>query len=256
MKPQQVRFTRYGKIKALHPPRPLGLFWKKISQPFRNFSTSGISGGMDIITQKSHHFLEDIKSIGLTKTMDDLERRKLSIFNQLNFFQFITGVVVPVICFLGNGKLPVSSFFVAILPALVSFLVLYLNLNHKYEAGIIAYFILYPLVMSIVYMRGMNLGVELFFILYGVLSVFFLQEISHMIFSVALSMTSYFILAVICKNYTYQLQVNNFFLYLFNQVTVIIFIFYGLFLIKKENTLYQFGILTTNRALHEKNIKI
>src|SRR5690349_3956668 len=165
MKPQQVRFARYGKIKALNSTRPLGLFWKKIAQPFRNFNIAGISGSMGIITQKSHHFLEDIKSIGFTKTMDDLERRKLSIFNQLNFFQFITGVIVPVTCFLGNGKLPVSSFFIAILPALVSFLVLYLNLNHKYEAGIIAYFILYPLVTSIVYMRGMNLGVELFFIL-------------------------------------------------------------------------------------------
>jgi len=31
-------------------------------------------------------FLDDIKSIGTTKDMDDYERRKLSIFNQINFF--------------------------------------------------------------------------------------------------------------------------------------------------------------------------
>jgi hypothetical protein len=60
----------------------------------------------------------------------------------------------------------------------------------------IAYFILYPVVTSIVYMRGMNLGVDLFFILYGILSVFFLQELSHMLFSVTLSMVSYFILVI------------------------------------------------------------
>ncbi len=102
----------------------------------------------------------------------------------------------------------------------------------------------------------MNLGVELFFILYGILAVFFVQEISQMLFSIGLSMVSYFILAVVCQKYTYQLQTANLYFYLFNQLTAIVFIFYGLFLIKKENTIYQFGILTTNHALQEKNKKI
>jgi signal transduction histidine kinase len=120
----------------------------------------------------------------------------------------------------------------------------------------LAYFILYPVATSIVYLNGMNLGVELFFILYGILSVFFLQEISEMLFSVGLSMVSYFILAVVNKTYHYQLESANIFFYLFNQLTAIVFIFYGLFLIKKENSLYQLGILASNRALHEKNLKI
>ena len=247
---------RDGKIKAATALGAIGFLRKKTSSIFHKFSTDGISESMGAIGQKSHDFLEDIKSIGFTRTMDDLERRKLSIFNQLNFFQLITGVIVPVTCFFGNGKFPLSSFFIVSLPALVSFLVLYLNLYHKYQAGMIAYFILYPVVTSIVYMRGMNLGVDLFFILYGILSVFFLQEISQMIFAVSLSMISYFILAVICKNYSYQLQTANLFFYLFNQVTAIVFIFYGLFLIKKENTLYQYGILTSNSALETKNKKI
>ncbi|MBS1598124.1 MAG: HAMP domain-containing histidine kinase [Bacteroidetes bacterium] len=216
----------------------------------------GIPDRIELLGQKSSVFLEDIKSIGLNRTMDDLERRKLSIFNQLNFFQLITGFIVPITFFFGNHDFPVFAFIVASLPALVSFLVLCLNFYFKYQAGMIAYFLLYPVVTSIVYMHGMNLGVDLFFILYGVLSVFFLQEISHMLFSVTLSMVSYFILAVINKNYTYQLQTANLFFYLFNQLTAIVFIFYGLFLIKKENTLYQFSILTTNKALQEKNREI
>ena len=120
----------------------------------------------------------------------------------------------------------------------------------------ITYFILYPLVTSMVYMSGMNLGVELYFILNGILAVFFLPLISQMLFSVGLSMVSYFVLVVINKEYSYQLHTSNFYVFLFNQVTAILFIFYALFLIKKESNLYQFGILATNRALQEINEKI
>ena len=211
---------------------------------------------MELLSQKSVDFLEEIKSIGFTKTMDQYDRAKLSIFNQLNFFQLITGLIVPVTCLFGTAKFTVSSFFIASLPAYVSLLVLCMNFYYKHEAGIIIYFILYPVVTSIVYLNGMNLGVELFFILYGILSVFFLQEISQMLFAVGLSMISYFVLAVVNTKYTYQLQTANLFFYLFNQFSAIAFIFYGLFLIKKENTVYQFGILTTNQALQEKNMKI
>jgi signal transduction histidine kinase len=77
-----------------------------------------------------------------------------------------------------------------------------------------------------------------------------------MLFSVGLSMVSYFVLVVLNKEYHYQLHSSNFALYIFNQGTSIIFIFYALFLIKKENNLYQFGILATNKALQEKNDKI
>jgi signal transduction histidine kinase len=56
-------------------------------------------------------------------------------------------------------------------------------------------------------------------------------------------MVSYFVLAVVCQNYTFQLATANMFFYLFNQLLAIVFIFYGLFLIKKENTGYQQSIL-------------
>src|ERR1700712_5135906 len=215
---------------------------EKFSQGFLRVRNKSIHERMETFSQKSQHILEEIKSLGFTRTMDELERGKLSVFNQLNFFQFITGIVVPMLCFFGNYKFPIASFFVASLPAWVSLLVLYLNFYYRYEAGMITYFVLYPLATSIVFMSGMNLGVELYFILNGILAVFFLPLISQMLFSLGLSMVSYFVLVVINKEYTYQLHTSNFFLYLFNQVTAIVFIFYALFLIKKENNLYQFGI--------------
>jgi two-component system, sensor histidine kinase and response regulator len=231
--------------------------WKeKLPEVFYQVKNRSIHDRVEAFSQKSQHLLEEIKSLGFTRTMDELERGKLSVFNQLNFFQFITGIIVPLICFFGNYKFPIASFFVASLPAWVSLVVLYLNFYFRYEAGMITYFVLYPLVTGIVYMSGMNLGVELFFILNGILAVFFLPLISQMLFSVGLSMVSYFVLVVINKQYNYQLHTANFPLYLFNQITAILFIFYALFLIKRESNLYQIGILATNKALHEKNEKI
>ena len=155
----------------------------------------------------------------------------------------MTGVVVPLIFYFGNHKFPTAAFFIASLPALVNLVVLVLNFYFRYEAGMITYFILYPLVTSMVYMYGMNLGIELYFFLNGILAVFFLPQISQMLFSVGFSMVSYFVLVVINKEYIFQLHASNFYLYLFNQGTAIVFIFYTLFLIKKENTLYQLSLI-------------
>ncbi len=200
--------------------------------------------------------LESIKCIGFSDVLDDYERRKLGIFNTLNYFQLITSIIVPVAALLGEKKLPGLAWLIACAPALISILVLWLNATLRHEAALISYFILYPIATSIVYLSGMNLGMELCFILYGILSVFFIQELSQMLFSIALSMISYFMLAVVWKNYHYQLETANVMFYLFNQLLAIIFIYCGLYLIKKENTGYQFSILASNRALHKKNLEI
>jgi signal transduction histidine kinase len=69
-------------------------------------------------------------------------------------------------------------------------------------------------------------------------------------------MISYFLLSVLFKNYHYKLEVANFGVYVFNQVLAIIFIFYGLFLIKKENTGYQSLLMNKNDELQQNNIEI
>src|SRR5664279_1410523 len=76
---------------------------------FFNFGPNRfLQNRMELFSQKSQHYLEEIKSLGLTRTMDELERGKLRVFNQLNLFQFLTGIVVPLLSFFGNYKFPVS----------------------------------------------------------------------------------------------------------------------------------------------------
>ena len=231
-------------------------FKQKFNETIRSFKKRGFKGTLVIVRKQSVTSWYEINSIGATEEMDELEIRKLRIFNQLNFLGIISGVTMPISGIFDDTRLPAMTWFVACAPAMISVLVLWLNHLRKYEQAIIVYFIFYPVVTSLVYLGGLNLGIELFFILYGILSVFFIQNISHMLFSIGLSMVSYFMLAVVLKNYQYQLESANLAFFLFNQVIAIAFIFYGLFLIKQENSGYQWSILRKNRELHKYNLEI
>jgi two-component system sensor histidine kinase/response regulator len=202
------------------------------------------------------YFLQHIKNIGITDTMDDYERRKLNVFNLLNFFQLLSGTLIPIIGLLHNDQLPFHVWLLACLPSSLSVAVLCFNYFHKYQAGLLSYFILYPFFTGFVYLQGMNSGVELHFILYGVLAVFFLKDMGYMLFTIALTMVNYFVLSVLLKDFIYEVKHENRLLYFFNHLLALGFIFYGLFLIKKENTGYQFKILAKQRILHKKNLEI
>lgn len=215
-----------------------------LQQRPRLFSANiGLQRKLRSVGLKGILFVEQIKRIGFSEEMDDYEKRKLGIFNQLNFFQLLTGIAIPVAGFIRNHHFPLMAWTMACIPALMSIIVLVCNARREYYLAQIAYFVGYPIATSFVYFWGFNMGVELSFILYGILSVFFIQDLSQMLFALTLSMASYFGLAVVCKNYTYQLATASLYFYFFNQLLALGFIFYGLFLIKKENTGYQYSIL-------------
>ena len=139
-----------------------------------------------------------IKSIGVTPEMEEYEKRKMSIFNQLNFLGIITGIIVPLIGIFFNDHLPPLAWFIAGSPLAISVIVLWLNSERYYEHARLVYFSLYPIATCLVYLGKVDVGVELFFVLYGVLSVFFLQQIIHIIFA--------FTLSVICSDFRFSLS--------------------------------------------------
>src|ERR1700743_2119973 len=89
--------------------------------------------------------IERIKAIGTTTSMDDYEKRKLGIFNQLNFFQLITGIIIPVAGAISNRRFPLAAWIVASLPALISVVVLVLNSRRRHDLAQITYFVCYPI---------------------------------------------------------------------------------------------------------------
>ncbi len=215
-----------------------------------------LAGYFHTAKQQSLRLFSLVKHLGFTDQLEEYEKRKLGIFNQINFFQLVIGLFIPLMGAFHYDELPLSAWMLAAVPLIISVVTLYLNHLYKYEAAQLLYFILYPFFTGFVYLKGFDTGIELHFILYGILAVFFLQDMGYMVFTIALSMINYFILSAVLQDFTYELRDHNRFLYYFNNLISLGFIFYGLFLIKKENNGYQFKLLAKQRALHKKNLEI
>lgn len=231
----------------------------QILQPRREYLKTGYSRLVDLLNLVAKNLLSvlhSIKRTGVTGEMKEQEKSRLGIFNSLNFFQLISGAIVPVLGIFQPGNIPVSGWVLACMPPFLSGIVLFLNSRHKFQEALLVYFIFYPLFTCFSYINGISFGIELSFILYGILAVFFIRDIGYMLFSISFSMVSYFILVVILKRYQFHLEQVNFLGYLINQALMIIYIFYGLFLIKKENSNYQLSMQVSNAALQKNNEEI
>ena len=231
----------------------------QVLQPRREYFRVGylrLAEFLKLVANNLLSVLHRIKRIGVTDEMNEYEKSRLGIFNYLNFFQLISGVIVPVFGIFQSGKIPVTGWLIACMPPLLSVFVLLLNKRQKFQDALLVYFIFYPVFTCLSYINGINFGVELSFILYGILAVFFIRDIGYMIFSISFSMISYFILTVVLKKYPYQLEQINYAGYLLNQALAIIYIFYGLYLIKKENANYQASMQINNAVLQKNNDEI
>ncbi|MHA4847459.1 sensor histidine kinase [Flavitalea antarctica] len=201
-------------------------------------------------------FRRYIHSIGVTQEMSEYEKRKMSIFNMLNLLGLITGIIVPVLGLLAKQHLPPLAWFAAFSPVCISLTVLWMNNERYYELSRICYFSLYPLATSLAYLGQVDVGIELFFILYGVLSVLFLQTFRNIVFSFCLSSTCYFFSALVIRQYYFDLKHVNYGFYLINHISALILIFYALYLIKKENSIYQFTLVSKGDELQRQNREI
>lgn len=195
--------------------------------------------------------LQRVKRLGIGQGMSLRDRNKLAIFNFLNFFQFCTGILLPFLFFLLTPDIPAQAWVFAFLPPLVSLLVLVLNARRQFNTALLIYFVLYPFSTCLAYINGINLGIELSFVLYGILSVFFIRDRSYMICSIGFSMISYFVLAVMLKRYPFQLEQANYIAYLLNQAIAILYIFYGLFLLQAENARFSRSLMAANAAMQK-----
>jgi len=206
--------------------------------------------------QMSRFSLQRIKTIGYTDEMDSYSKRRLGIFNLINFFGLLTGIFTPLLALSNDGYLPLTAWIVAAAPAFISFVVLYANYHHHYNFAMLWYFILYPLITSLVYIGSIDAGIELFFLLYAVFSVFFLQELKLIVVAIGFSMISYIAVYIVQHQYKFVMAEINYPFFVFMHALSIALIFAGLFLIKKENKEFQQEIITSNEELNKYNLEI
>ncbi len=198
-----------------------------------------------------------VKNIGYTPSLGSYEKRKLGLFNLMNAVGILAGIAIPIaILMFHHDRMPVFAWFIACSPALISVLALTLIHYHQYETGRMLCFTMYPVMTAVVYAAHVDMGLEFFFVLYGVLSVFFLQKIYNIIFGFTLSMTCYFAINEFWNSYVYQLEDTHYYLFVLNHVIALFFIFYGLLMIKTENTRFQQASQEKNFQLRRSNLKI
>jgi signal transduction histidine kinase len=181
--------------------------------------------------------------------VDSLEVRKMRIFNRLNWMGLLTGIFLPITGLLNNDELPLIAWIVACSPAFISGAVLIFNFYQKSTTALMIYFTCYPVLSTMVYAADLDLGIELFFILYGVLSVFFLPKLWQAIFCGAIAAICYIVVYVLKRDYTTELSNLNYPFFIGNHLLALFFIFYALYLIKKENTGYQAELIEFNERI-------
>ena len=197
-----------------------------------------------------------IKSIGYKPSLGSYEKRKLGIFNLMNLMGLLTGLVVPLVILIHKAAVPYFVWLLTCSPAMISVLVLILTNYQRHELSRMIFFTAYPLVTCLLYGAGIDAGIEFFFILYGVMSVFFLQRLYNIIISFSLSMACYFLVGAVWQHYEYQLEHSHYYFFLLNHVLALFFIFYGLLMIKRENARYQSMTHEKNFQLRRSNLKI
>jgi signal transduction histidine kinase len=193
---------------------------------------------------------------GISPGMPETERKKLVIFNRLNIIQLFIGLMILFSCLLGRQSFTAATYISLVMPLAISVFVLVLNRRGENEAALFFYFLLYPIATSVIYLQSIDFGLELYFILFGILSIFFIRDTAKMIFSIALSMTSYIVLAILWQDYAVRLEYLNPAIFYSIQALAILLIFYALFLIREEQHRFQFRILAKNTVLQSKNEQI
>lgn len=195
-------------------------------------------------------------NIGSRSSLGGYEKRKLGIFNVMNFLSLAAGIVIPVLGLMTRDHFPLIVRCAACSPLLISTIVLVANHYQQYELARLVYFILYPLVTTLSYALGIDAGIEFYLVLYGVLSVFFLKNIYNIVVSFGFSMTCYFLVETVWTHYDYSLRTHFFGFFIFNHLLAFFFIFYGLLLVRNENMRYQNQTRDKNWQLRRSNLKI
>src|SRR5258708_803020 len=123
-------------------------------------------------TVKSYLRLQGyIWNIGYQPALGGYEKRKLGIFNFMNFLGLCSGILIPLAGVFNKDHFPPLVWLIACSPAFISLIVLTTNYYQRYELARFFYFTLYPVMTTLVYALRIDFGIEFFFVLYGVLSV-------------------------------------------------------------------------------------
>src|SRR5688572_3650293 len=78
------------------------------------------------LSEQIFQFVHQTRSMDVHSKLSEYEKRKLGVFNLLNFFQLISGIIIPLCGILSNSSFSTGIWMVICLPPLTSAIVLLL----------------------------------------------------------------------------------------------------------------------------------
>jgi two-component system sensor histidine kinase/response regulator len=213
---------------------------------------------MNRITKYLLGWERKIRKIGYYPGLCGHEKRKLGIFNLLNaIFGATLGIIIPLVALSGGVRLNAGRWcLVSAGPLLITGVVMLENRLRRYSLARMTFFILHPSTLAACCLLGIDLGTDLFFVCYGVLCVSFLYRLPLMIVTFSFCLTCYFLSIGMAGSSPRSFEISHLDTCLFNRMMALFFIFYGIFLVRKENNRYQLLLVDRNRALQSRNRRI
>ncbi len=199
-----------------------------------------------------HNLIQKIKDIGYTDQMSDYEKKRLVIFNILNFTGFSLAVIRTLYSLLATS-LYFNSWTIAANIALVAIFVgLFLLIHrHLYSTATIVSFITVPILLALSSLTTPESGTEIYLILYMMLAFFFLHRIKNIITAFGYSLILYVGLHFYYKNNpgnsTTDLVVTYY--TAFNYLCSFLMIFITMYLIKFQVWKYERSIKAKKELL-------
>lgn len=200
--------------------------------------------------------IQKIKDIGYTNYLSDYEKKRLVIFNILNF----TGLSLASIRTIYTILLAPTHFsYWAVLSniGLVSIFLFLFLLIHRllYKAATIVSFFTVPILLTISSSATPESGTEIYLILYMMLSFFFLHRIKNIILAFTYTLVLYVAVHLYFKSHPATPENSIFITYYtgFNYVCSFIMIFITMYLIKFQVWKYETSIKAKKELLRITN---
>jgi two-component system, sensor histidine kinase and response regulator len=202
---------------------------------------------------------QQIAEIGYDSSLPEYTKKRVLIFNQLNFLAFLLSLMRFFYISLFTPRFfSVSALLINF--ALCVFFISMMWIMHKqfFRIATISSFFLVPPLFALVSWATKDNGMDMFVLLYMMFSFFFLNQLKNIIIAFLYCLIFFLLIHFIFqKGFNYRLSnVPNLYLIIFNYLVAFLMFFATLYLIKYQVWVYEKSVKEKTKVLAERNIEI
>ncbi len=205
------------------------------------------------------NLVHQISLIGYTDEMPEYEKKRMVIFNRLNFCAFCISIArVVYMLFFSPGYYPYAVLAINILPPLFFASMALLVYYKQFKLATIAEFLVIPPLLLLVNKVTLDSGLDMFVVLYMLFCFFFLNKVKNVIFGFLYCFTFFMYMHFWIEREAFfsNRAAPVFLLSIFNYLSAFFMIFLTMFFIKYNVWGYEKSIKEKNEKLLLNNAEI